>query len=249
VVDICCSFKELRLGLTLAVLPPEETDLNGASVTIYEIAHRNFPRKTQKAFDYKHKNAKNASSMQAATGNPAMKKFRFSLGLIARLGIAAGFSYLAYKVGGGHKDGLVLLVISAPVWGVLLAKPILEFVNSFVDFAKKQPYVPWQGRYYEFQGKQIRIFEDDGVLWFVDRDVLRVLDKAPTRAMRIAYGEVDYKPVEEAGGMAFSERVVLRVVSLIRHPDAGKFKFWIEREVIAPHHKKREIAGLRAPSR
>ena len=92
-------------------------------------------------------------------------------------------------------------------------------------------------------------FEDDGLLWFVDRDVLRVLDKEPTSAMRIAYGEVDYKPIGETGMMAFSDRVVVRVVSLIRHPDAGKFKFWIEREVIAPHHKKREIAGLRAPSR
>ena len=178
-----------------------------------------------------------------------MNKLRFSLGVIARLGAAAGFSYIAYKLGGGHKEGLVLLVLSAPIWGVLLAKPILELVKSYVDFAKQQPYIPWQGHYYEFQGRQIRIFEDDGLLWFVDRDVLRVLDKEPTSAMRIAYGEVDYKPIGETGMMAFSDRVVVRVVSLIRHPEAGKFKFWIEREVIAPHHKKREIAGLRAPSR
>ena len=187
--------------------------------------------------------------MQAAAGNPTMKKFRFSLGLIARLGVAAGFSYLAYKLGGDHKAGLILLALSAPLWGVLLAKPILEMVKSYMDFAEQQPYIPWQGRYYAFQGKQIRIFEEDGVLWFVDRDVLRVLDKEPTSAMRIAYGEVDYKPIAEAGTMAFSERVVARVVSLIRHAEAGKFKFWIEREVIAPHHKKREIAGLRLPSR
>jgi len=178
-----------------------------------------------------------------------MTKFRFILGLTALVGAAVGFAYFAYKLGGGHKNGLVLLVLSAPLLGALLAKAILEMVKAYAGFVKQQLYIPWQGRYYEFQGTHIRIFEEDGVLWFVDRDVLRVLDKEPTSAMRIAYGEIDYKPVEETGMMAFSERVVVRVVSLIRHRDAGKFKFWIEREVIAPHHKKREIAGLRAPNR
>jgi hypothetical protein len=42
---------------------------------------------------------------------------------------------------------------------------------------------------------------------------------------------------------------VILVVSRIRHPSSGKLKFWLEREVLAPHHKGREMAGLPSSAR
>ncbi len=157
-----------------------------------------------------------------------------------RIAIASALSGLAYwKMG-----GLVVFMLSVPVWGALLAAPIVELLANYFNFARKQPYAAWQGQYYEFQGAQVRIFEIDGALWFCDCDVLHILGKKPERTMRLTYSEADYRKIEHAGLMAFSETAVLRVISRIRHPEIGKLKFWIEREVIAPYHKKRELKGL-----
>jgi len=137
-------------------------------------------------------------------------------------------------------DGLISVVLLSPLWGVLLAKPILEGLGTYFGWVKKQPYIPWQGRYYEFEGTHVRVYEDDdGRLWFCDKDVLKVLGQKPSNAHHVAYGEADYRVVEGAGVKAFSEAAVLRVVSRVRHPSTGKFKFWLEREVLAPHHRKR----------
>lgn len=178
-----------------------------------------------------------------------VEALRFAIELTLRLAVAAGFSFLAYRLAGEHKYGLVLVALSSPLWGVLLAKPILGAIGGFIAWSKRQPYAKWQGHYYEFQGTQIRIFEQDDALWFCDRDVLRVLGKAPTTFMKITYGDTDYKHIPEANMMAFSETAVVAVVSRIRHSEAGKLKFWLEREVIAPYHRKLELAGTRAPCR
>ncbi len=169
-----------------------------------------------------------------------MEMRSFLLSILGRLLLAAAFSAFAYwKMGGA-----VAAILSIPLWGVLLAKPIIVGVAAYFDSARKQPYAPWQGRYYEFQGTHIRIDEVDGQLWFCDADVLQVLGQKPSTAMKIAYADADYRTMEASGLMAFSEAAVVRVISRIRHPEAGKFRFWIEREVIAPHHKRREMAGL-----
>ncbi len=94
-----------------------------------------------------------------------------------RIAIASALSGLAYwKMG-----GLVVFMLSVPVWGALLAAPIVELLANYFNFARKQPYAAWQGQYYEFQGTQVRIFEIDGALWFCDRDVLHILGKNQTR--------------------------------------------------------------------
>jgi hypothetical protein len=179
-----------------------------------------------------------------------VESVRFLASLTARIGFAAGISYLAYRLGGSHKYGLVILVLTAPLWGVLLRKPILEGISAYFKWVKKQPYVPWQGRYYEFENVHVRVFEDDfGHLWFCDKDVLQVLGQSVSEIYQVAYPESDYRKIPGERLKGFSENAVILVVSRIRHPSAGKFNFWLEREVLAPHHKKREKAGLPSSAR
>ena len=179
-----------------------------------------------------------------------MEQLRFILGTLARLAIAAAFSFGAYRLPGSHKEGLILVVLSAPLWGGLLAKTILEGVPRYYVWAKKQPYAPWQGRYYEFENIHIRVFEDDfGQMWFCDKDVLQVLGKPVSQTYEVTYPESDYQQIPGERLKGFSETAVIRVVSRIKHPSAGKFRFWLERDVLAPHHKKRELAGLPTSAR
>jgi hypothetical protein len=172
--------------------------------------------------------------------------FKAILSVALRIALAAAFTSFAYwKMG-----GLIPAVLSAPIWGVLLAKPILEALAGYYRWAKKQPYIPWQGRYYEFENIHIRVVEDDfGHLWFCDKDVLKVLGQSVSKTYQVAYAESDYRAIPGERFKGFSENAVILVVSRIRHPSAGKFKFWLEREVLAPHHKKREKAGLPSSAR
>jgi hypothetical protein len=171
------------------------------------------------------------------------ENIRFVAGAVVRIAVAAAFSYLAYRLGGNHKSGLILVALSAPLWGVLLAKPILAFAAGYVRWAKQQPYTKWQGRYYEFFGTHVRVEELDGSLWFMERDILRILGRSPGNAAKLNYGEAAIRELE-GGELLLSEAAAVGVASRARHPDAGKLRFWLEREVIAPHHRKREIVGL-----
>jgi hypothetical protein len=165
------------------------------------------------------------------------------LDLTIRLVACVGVSWYAWRAGGGWPYGAITLVFSSLVWAVLFAGPIVRGIGRYIWWARKEPYIPWEGRYYEFQNVHVRIYEEDGKLWFVANDVLRVLGRKPDSTLAITYGEIDYKPV--AGVLppvhAFSERAAREFITRTRHPEAGKFLFWFEREVIAPHYKAKEI--------
>jgi hypothetical protein len=67
---------------------------------------------------------------------------------------------------------------------------------------------------------------------------LPVLGQTVSKTYQFADGECDYRVIPGERLRGFSENAVILVVSRVRHPSAGKFKFWLEREVSAPHHKK-----------
>ncbi|MCE2988940.1 MAG: hypothetical protein LW838_02180 [Nitrosomonadaceae bacterium] len=167
---------------------------------------------------------------------------RFWFGVAIRVAIAAGLSYYAYRSGGGGQNSLILVVMSIPLWGVILAKPILEFVGSYFDWAKREPYAKWQGRYYEFYGTHVRAEEDDEQIWFMERDLLKMLGRKPEKTNKLSYGEGNYREIRP-GVLLLSESAVVALASRSHHPDAGKLRFWLEREVIAPHRKRRELGN------
>ncbi len=171
------------------------------------------------------------------------ENIRFIAGVIVRIAVAAAFSYLAYRIGGNHKNGLIFVALSTPLWGVLLVKPILEFTGGYFRWAKQQPYAKWQGRYYEFFGTHVRVEEIEGRLWFMESDVLRIIGRKSENTAKLTYGEDGLRELD-GGAILISEAAAVGVAARARHPDAGKLRFWLEREVIAPHHRKREIAGL-----
>lgn len=163
---------------------------------------------------------------------------RIVLSTALRIALAAAISTFAF-----YKVNWLAAILSIPVWGVLLAKPVVEFAETYFDFARKQPYQAWNGHYYAFEGTQIRVFEDldEATLWFCDADILKVLGKVPEPSYRIAYPPPRYRLLPGTQLWAFSEDAVIDVVSHIRHPDMGKFRFWLDRQVIAPYRKRQEI--------
>jgi|GEM_PF-3221336 len=134
----------------------------------------------------------------------------------------------------------VFAVLTLPIWGAILAKPVVESLETYFDFVRKQPWRQWQGHYYEFQGHHVRIYDVDSALWFCDVDIFNALGLKLDPQLRHIYPASEYAELEGTTLKAFSEAAVLRVVGNIRHAEVGKLLFWLEREVILPHHNKKK---------
>jgi hypothetical protein len=101
------------------------------------------------------------------------------------------------------------------------------------------PYAEWQGHYYAFEGQQIRAIVVDDALWFVDRDVLAVLQTKRGRVRQL-YGAHEYARMPGTVWFGFSEAGLKRLLSKSLHADAKRLAFWFERDVLLPHRNKIE---------
>jgi hypothetical protein len=164
---------------------------------------------------------------------------QIALMFVLRMLLCAGVSWLLWRFVGWQTA-----VFSVVLWGLLLAKPLLELIAAWFNWAKREPYAKWQGNYYEFANVQIRILARNDGLWFCAADVLHVIGEKPVRGMENIYGAADYQRFADERIAAFSEQGVERVLRASRHRDAARMWLWLEREVIKQHYRKLEIAEL-----
>ena len=132
-------------------------------------------------------------------------------------------------------------VIIVPVWGALLAKPLLELTIVTVQYLKNRPLKPYQGIFYAFNNRQVRVFEINGTLWVDDEDVLPFIGlQATATARRHAklHQHRVIRGVENEVVWVYSQQAILAIVNHSVHKDSIKLKRWLEREVYLPHGNK-----------
>ncbi len=175
-----------------------------------------------------------------------MENHKILLMILIRAAICTVVTYVALKINVGVGMATVAL------WGVLMAKPIVELGANWFNWARREPYEKWQGNYYEFAHVQIRVFARGGAtqqkLWFAVADILKVLGEKPSKKLELIYSPAEYGVFPEENVAAFSEEGVKKCLAASRHPQAIALRLWIEREVIKPHRKKLEIAAEMAAS-
>jgi hypothetical protein len=167
-----------------------------------------------------------------------MELHQIALMFLRRGLFCATISWLAFA-----KVGMVAGVCTIVLWGALLAKPIMELITTWFNWAKREPYAKWQGNYYEFANIQIRVFVQPDGLWFCDRDVLTVIEETRPVALAQIYSDTEYALLEDERLHAFSETGVARMLSTSEHRNAAPMLLWLTREVIKQHHRKLEIAA------
>jgi hypothetical protein len=133
--------------------------------------------------------------------------------------------------------GLIGIVFAAPILGVAIAKPLVEVMHDGLTWTANQPLRKWEGRYYEFDGVQIRVLEHAGALWFAADDVVT------STGLPVVGGtllEATTIPVDESAKLPFLDLAALEKV-LMRHrsPESGRFLLWAQREVVAPYERKK----------
>jgi hypothetical protein len=160
---------------------------------------------------------------------------------VVRAGLGALVVWLTYRY-----IGLIPMLFAIVGAAVLVAKPIIEAGDTWISWAKTQPYEKWHGNYYEFAGTHIRIYPVGDTLWFAGADVMRVLGKKPDLMTESTFSANEYGPIPDTGLSGFSEAGVERLLRASDHYEARRMLLWIQREVIKPFRRKRELAQSRA---
>lgn len=155
----------------------------------------------------------------------------FLLNIILRLAACFTVSYLAYR-----QIGPTTMMLTLPLWGAALARPIIEGVPALLRWAGHLHLQAWDGRYYEFDGRQVRVVTIGETLWFAEPDVVAILGGTP-EALRSKVGRNEYGPLGEGRLMGFPEQALRRLLNGDASPQALRFRLWMEREVIFPHRE------------
>ena len=135
------------------------------------------------------------------------------------------------------KLGLFLCI---PLFAWLASRAIVHGGFNLFEWVSRLPYAAWNGRYYEFNNEQIRVYEHHDRLLFVAEDVMRAarITKAPTAHVAVHSDEMAEIPGSRLRGLGI--RQIERLAN--EHPgtEAGRLLLWAQREVVGPWEKKRE---------
>jgi hypothetical protein len=161
-----------------------------------------------------------------------------------------GAAVLGIVLVGTPAERLPLLVTLA---ALLLLWPLWRGGRWLLDALRASPHRPWQGSYYEFDGRQVRVLVDDTeALWFCAADVFDVLGiaaggRAPAR-VRIAAGRDGLRHAPGTRLLCFTERGLAAWLERRSERRVAAFERWLRSQVIGPHRRRLEIAGRSEPT-
>jgi len=158
---------------------------------------------------------------------------------------AVGAAVLLYCLLAGHpKTALFVAWACAYSWGALL----VEAASRLPFGLRRWHYRDWDGRYFEFDGRQQRIEEDErGEPWIRLEDALREIKLARPGLRLGALTPFEYRQTEDGVEM-LSLAGLERLARVSRAPAAARFLRWYRGEVHAPALRRTERrAGGGAP--
>ena len=147
--------------------------------------------------------------------------------------ISVLMTWAGHALGGGDRGWTLLAaVFSIPIFAVAIASPLVHLIHEGFGWLWHRPMLKWQGRYYNFNGVQIRVLDEDERLWFCVEDVLRACE---VRA--IASVLPDTRQVE--GLHSMDMEALEHFHESHRTQELGRFLLWARREVFAPWERKK----------
>lgn len=136
--------------------------------------------------------------------------------------------------------GLIGLVVTAPIWAVMLTKPMLEFFPALERLVHRQALQDWEGKFYKYERTHLRVYFIGEDAWFVADDVLTVLGKKRGGWIDTRFGASEYRRIPNRTEWGFTPDAVLKLIDMSEYPEARKFRLWFERAVIFTLKRKKE---------
>jgi hypothetical protein len=137
-----------------------------------------------------------------------------------------------------HGLGAIGLVMMAPVWGVVLALPILDGLSAFGHLIRLAAWRDVAGRYYEHRGVWMDVVEDEARQRFVRLEhVRRFLPDLPSDAsLRHRYAGL---VLERESYAYLQDEALIDYLDKATTPDGVKLQVWLEKNVALPGRNAR----------
>lgn len=132
----------------------------------------------------------------------------------------------------------------APAVAIWLLWPIARGGLAGWRWMRSAPLQAWNGRYFEFDGRQMRVLLDENDIHVVADDVFAALDlRGGARAadrVRLAAGRDGLRSLPPLRELVFTERGLTAWLERRTDEKAVRFGRWFEREVVVPHRRRRD---------
>ena len=160
----------------------------------------------------------------------------------------AARAYFAVGVLGLVVVPAVLAFMGLGIIGLLFVLPILAWVAArflvhggaeALAWMSREPLGKWEGTYYAFNDVQIRIFEDDGKLWFVVGDVMYAIGMKELPESFRAVRPRDVRVVPGTRLKALDPAGLEHLLGKRNEHESIRFLNWMRREVVRPWERKR----------
>ncbi len=161
--------------------------------------------------------------------------------LLLHLCVHAGLFYLAYRLYGAtppesKKYVLVALLLCAPLWARSVTPFVFAIFPAINRKARHDAHAAWNGRYYAFEGRQLRFVMLDAVIWVAADDLDALLLPPPDGRERRILG-ADYATMPGYRLKGYSENGIRRVLAArttarTSKPQMIKLRHWLEHEAL-----------------
>jgi hypothetical protein len=141
------------------------------------------------------------------------------------------------------------MVPTLPLFGIVLARPLLELAAALRDGMKEVQLAAVAGRHYAFRGRSVQVLEDaDRRRWVRLADVRALVGfTASDGALAITYRD-GVRRLGQPAEAHVSEEALLAHLMKERAPEAARLRVWVEREIVFPARRERERLGIRTPA-
>ena len=156
---------------------------------------------------------------------------------------------------GDYRGGVfnVGLILAAPFWALWLLWALYRGARLVLQWLSHSRWKPWNGRYYEFDGHQVRIIFDAEDVFFAAADVFEVLGTAVTarepERVRQVVGRDGLRNVPGSNLLCFSEKGLAAWLDRRTDRQAAQFARWVDTQVLRPHRRRRELEAGPEPDK
>ena len=134
----------------------------------------------------------------------------------------------------------------AGLYGVCLARPLLDLANAIRHEMRRAQWRDVQGRHFSFRGHAVHVLEDDDSP-ALDPSLGRPHDRRLHRQRRgaaLTYPN-GWRLCGRPASPHLSDQALLAHLAKERAPAAAKLRHWVEREIVFPARRQRDRQGVR----
>ncbi len=162
-----------------------------------------------------------------------------ALRIAVRLALCAAVTWAVWRV-----VGVAGLVLTAPLYGVALAKPLLDLASDLRHGMRAAVWQRVEGRHHAYRGVPVQVLEDDSRhRWVRVADVRQILGHTTSDgAFALTYPN-GWRLIGQPPQPHLSDAALIAHLAKDASPEALRLRQWVEREIAFPAKRVRDGAA------